>query len=75
LQKELTVVKSEYSLLKDKLLQETTALKEELHVAKVSFTNSRLYVIYFQHIVRASFAPSKETRPTSAAPLRAERRR
>jgi hypothetical protein len=35
LQKELTVVKSEYSLLKDKLLQETTALKEELHVAKV----------------------------------------
>ncbi len=45
LQKELTVVKSEYSLLKDKLLQETTALKEELHVAKVNFTKSRFHVI------------------------------
>jgi chromosome segregation ATPase len=30
------VVKSEYSLLKDKSLQDITALKEELHVAKVS---------------------------------------
>ncbi len=28
-------MKSEYSLLKDKSLQEITALKEELHVAKV----------------------------------------
>jgi hypothetical protein len=36
LQKELGVVKSEYSLLKDKSLQDITALKEELHVAKVS---------------------------------------
>jgi chromosome segregation ATPase len=36
LQKELAVVKSEYSLLKDKSLQDITALKEELHVAKVS---------------------------------------
>ncbi len=35
LQKELGVVKSEYSLLKDKSLQDITALKEELHVAKV----------------------------------------
>ena len=35
LQKELAVVKSEYSLLKDKSLQDITALKEELHVAKV----------------------------------------
>ena len=29
------MVKSEYSLLKDKSLQDITALKEELHVAKV----------------------------------------
>ena len=36
LQKELGVVKSEYSLLKDKSLQDITALKEELHVAKVN---------------------------------------
>ncbi len=28
-------MKSEYSLLKDKSLQDITALKEELHVAKV----------------------------------------
>jgi hypothetical protein len=28
-------VKSEYSLLKDKSLQDITSLKEELHVAKV----------------------------------------
>jgi chromosome segregation ATPase len=38
LQKELAVVKSEYSLLKDKSLQDITALKEELHVAKASVT-------------------------------------
>ena len=29
-------MKSEYSLLKDKSLQDITSLKEELHVAKVT---------------------------------------
>jgi len=46
LQKELAMVKSEYSLLKDKSLQDITTLKEELHVAKVK---SRL-VAFTRHI-------------------------
>ncbi len=100
LQKELAVVKSEYSLLKDKSLQDITALKEELHVAKVLTvffisTSRSLNISHYLSLspsharahthtlslsiltrwLRANCAPSKATHPTSAAQLKAERRR
>ncbi len=45
LQKELAFVKNKYSLLKDKLLRETTALMDALHVANVKLANARLFFI------------------------------